>query len=37
MSAETEPVYFPILRAKKGEKDAFGRFSPAGQHQWQRL
>ncbi len=30
MTMDTEPIYFPILRAKTGEKDALGWFSPGG-------
>ena len=30
MTPETEPIYFPILRAKTGEKDALAWLSPVG-------
>lgn len=30
MTPEIEPIYYPILRAKAGEKDALGWLSPLG-------
>jgi len=30
VTLETEPIYFPILRAKTGEEDALGWLSPVG-------